>query len=62
MKTDEELKYLILWVILISQQRAAIKLYTVIAKGYYKALQSDIDQNSGEKKTENNMIITVSRL
>ena len=34
----------------------------ISAKGCYKALHSDIDQNSGEKKTENNMIIIVSRL
>ena len=30
MKIDVEFKYLILWAILILQQRVAIKLYTVI--------------------------------
>ena len=32
------------------------------AEGCYKTLHSDIDQNSGEQKTTNNMIITVSIL
>ena len=34
----------------------------ISAKECYKSLHSDIDQNNGEKKTENNLIIMVSRL
>jgi len=34
----------------------------ILAKHCYKALHSDIDQSSGEKKTSKNMNITVSRL
>ena len=34
----------------------------ISAKGCYKALYNDIDQNSAEKKKKNNMIITDSRM